>query len=174
MKRTYPIAALVLALFVAACGTDATDATADLPVNSGNNAQTCIAGDPDCQDLGPQGSDDEPLFVDGEPVDGPPVDDTQSLPNGSLTIPDVLSSNIDGGFAITGFYVDDGSGPMLCDALLESFPPQCGGDSIPVDNSAGVELDGLRTDSGVTWTDQPAVLVGEVIDGTFVVTPISG
>jgi hypothetical protein len=91
-----------------------------------------------------------------------------------MSVEDALAVSIDGGFAISGFFLDDGSGPRLCDALAESFPPQCGGASIELDNSVGVELDGLVTEGAVTWTEQPTVLVGEIVDGLFVVQSING
>lgn len=169
LSRTLPIAALAFALVAIACGGDS---EAELPLNDNNSpAAACLADDPDCQDLGGQPTD-EPLFVDDEPVDAPPTEDPGVLIGRGMAISEVLATDIDGGFAIEGFYVDDGSGPLLCEALAESFPPQCGGASIGVDNSAGVELDGLQTEGAVTWTDQPAVLIGEVVDGVFVVSPM--
>ena len=174
MKRKPLLLVLVaLAMALAACGTGGTnDSTSELPVNDGNGltAGACLAGSEDCDDLGvlPSG-DDEPLFVGDEPVTPGPGDDDGLVLGGGMSIDEALANDIDGGFAIMGFYYDDGSGPLLCDALAESFPPQCGGPSIPLDNSVGVELDGLQTEQGVSWTDQPAVLVGEIVDGVFVV-----
>ena len=174
MKTTHSLflAALVLAVVAAACG--GADEVAQEPGTGAipPAAGACLAGDPDCDDLGGQPTGDEPLFFEDEPTDGaPPSDGGQPLVGGGLTISEVLESQIDGGFAISGFFYDDGTGPLLCEALAESFPPQCGVASIPVDNSAGVELDGLVTEGDITWTDQSAVLIGEVVDGVFVVAP---
>jgi hypothetical protein len=62
-------------------------------------------------------------------------------------------------------YADDR--PMqLCDALAESYPPQCG-HGIPL---AGIEWEALpavRRASGVTWTDTGVVLSGEMRGGTL-------
>ena len=170
--RSLFLVALALALFAAACGGSEEQieepSNGDTPVAAG----ACLVGDPNCDDMGVQPTGDEPLFTDGEPTDGaPPADDGQPLVGGGLTVSEVLETQIEGGFAITGFYFDDGSGPLLCEALAESFPPQCGVASIPIDNSAGIELDGLVTEGDVTWTDQSAVLIGEVVDGVFVVAP---
>ena len=173
LTRTFYLAVAITALFAVACGGG--EDSAELPTADDLGAATCLADDPDCQDLGPLPTDDEPLFTDGEPTDGEDGDAiVQPLVGGGVEISEALTSDIDGGFAIVGFYLDDGSGARLCEALAESFPPQCGGVSIPVDNSAGVELDELQTEGSVTWTNQPAVLVGEIVDGVFVVTPISG
>ena len=171
--RSLFLVALALALFAAACGGSEEQLEEPSAGDTPPAAGACLAGDPNCDDLGPLPTGDEPLFTGGEPTDGaPPADAGQPLVGGGLSVSEVLETQIDGGFAIAGFYFDDGSGPLLCEALAESFPPQCGGASIPIDNSSGIELDGLVTESAVTWTDQAAVLVGEVVDGVFVVTPI--
>ena len=89
--------------------------------------------------------------------------------DGGLTIADALASDATGTIAVQGFLVDNGTTARLCEALAESYPPQCGGDSIPV---AGYEemIDvPLASAQGVTWTDEYVTLFGEIIDGTFVV-----
>lgn len=170
LTRTLALVALTLALVAAACGGG--DEAAELRTNDAPGAASaCLADDPDCQDIGGQPTD-EPPFLDDEPTDGAPPADGEPLIGGGMSVAEVIGTDIDGGFAIAGFYFDDGTGPLLCDALAESFPPQCGGASIPVDNSAQVELDGLRSEGSITWTDQRAVLVGEVVDGVFVVAPL--
>lgn len=62
-------------------------------------------------------------------------------------------------------------GPVrLCSAILESYPPQCGGPSLTV---LGAELDtvpGLQTAGSVTWSEQPAELLGVVRDGVLTVS----
>jgi hypothetical protein len=156
--------ALAAVLVVTACG----DQTAD---DGGASAlppadQTCLAGSPECEDLGPA---DEPILP-GEPTDDAPGLETP--PGGGLSVADVVANDIDGGFAIQGFYVDSGDGPFLCDALLESFPPQCGGASIPFQTADGLDLD-LTTEGDVTWSADQVVVVGEVVDGVFVATPIA-
>jgi hypothetical protein len=162
-----------LIVLAAACG-DAGEVedAAELPPA----ADACLAGDPDCGDLGPLPTgDEEPPLLPGEPDDGADPGVVTPLVGGGLSVADVVGTAIDGGFAIVGFYVDDGSGPLLCDALAESFPPQCGGERIPFDDSAGVvDPDDLESSGGVTWSNLPIVVVGEVVDGTFVATPIGG
>lgn len=167
MKRLL-ILTVALAMIAAACSSDSTGDEPDpTPVNSaadgGDADGTCLAGDPDCADN--PGSGDEPIDLD---ADGAPVSAR------GLSVQEVLSTSIDGGFAIYAFYLEDAGGPRLCDVLAESFPPQCGGDSIAVDASAtdgisAIAGDGaVTTEQGVTWTDQPLSLIGEVVDGTFV------
>jgi hypothetical protein len=164
----------IIALVAVACGSDS-PAADDQQVQgldtSSPAAGACLAGDPDCQDLGPLPSGDDPLLP-GEPAGDPVGGPVTPLDGGGLSVGDVVRNDIDGGFAIQGFYFDDGRGPRLCDALAESYPPQCGGDVIPFDNTAGIDLGPLQNANGVTWSDGFVVVVGEVVDGVFVATPI--
>ncbi len=172
MKRVKILAVVgVLALVMAACGSDETTSdlpldggsggdgsgqVADLPINDGNtggdglSAGTCLPEEPKCEDT----------FVDsGEPTEPP---------SPGVPVATVANTPIDGGFAISGFYFDDGTGPRLCEALAESFPPQCGGASVAFDNTAGTDLGVLSIEQGVTWSDQPILVEGSVVDGVFV------
>jgi hypothetical protein len=146
------VAALgLLALLLAACGSAET--TSELPLDAGGGnggADACLVGEPECQDTFPDS---------GEPTGPPPP---------GLPISSVANTPIDGGFVISGFYFDDGEDPLLCEALAESYPPQCGGASIAFDNTAGAELGVLSIEQGVTWSDQPVLIEGEVVDGVFV------
>lgn len=155
MKRVRYVAVLgVLALMMAACGSD--EPTSNLPINNaaaggdGLSAATCLPEEPNCEDT----------FVDsGEPT-GPP--------SAGVQVATVVNTDIDGGFVVVGFYFADDGGVRLCEALAESFPPQCGGPSILFDNTAGVDLGVLSIEQGVTWSDQPILVEGEVVDGVFV------
>ena len=142
-------AVAVLALVVAACGSSET--TAELPGDQDPAiSSACLAGDPDCQDTFPDS---------GEPTEPPPP---------GVPVATVVGTEIDGGFEILGFYVFDGSTGRICEALAESFPPQCGRASIEVDNSAGVDLGLLMSAQGVTWSEGRILVNGSVIDGVFV------
>ncbi len=144
----------VIALVMAACGS--TDDEGALPTNdAGSNgdgvvAATCLPDEPDCEDTFPDS---------GEPTEPPPP---------GVPIATAAGTPIDGGFVITGFYVSDGNGVRLCEALAESYPPQCGGASIPFDNTAGADLGVLSVEQGVTWSEQPILVEGSVVDGVFV------
>ncbi|MDH3540361.1 MAG: hypothetical protein OEP52_10215 [Acidimicrobiia bacterium] len=154
-----------LALALASCGTDETTVEvpgdgADQPAaglaldgtggSDGGAGETCWAEEPMCEDTVPDS---------GEPPLPPPP---------GLPIANVADRPIDGGFVISGFYFDDGTGTRLCETLAESFPPQCGGASIPLDNTAGADLGTLTIEQGVTWSDQPVLVEGGVVDGMFV------
>ncbi len=166
-RRRFWVAA-AFALVLVACGGD--DDAAELPLGDApgdtpDAAGACLVGEPDCQDTLTPLPGEEPIDLDpatGEPVAG-----------GGLSVGDVLANDIDGGFAIQAFYYADDSGTYLCDALAESFPPQCGADRIPLDNAAGVDLGPLQTEQGISWSDDFVTVIGEVVDGVFVATPIS-
>lgn len=158
------------ALVLAACGGGT--AEDELPINPdpdsapGAAAGACLVGEPDCNDTGALPDDSNPLPPPSD--DGVTVTDGM-VADGGLSVSEALASDATGVIAVQGFLFDDGSGPVLCDALAESFPPQCPGDSLPVsghEEAIGVPV---VTEQGVTWTDQTVVLFGEVVDGTLVV-----
>ncbi len=158
MTRTWLVLVAALALAAAGCGTlrqgspGADGCPRDdpncVPVTAGGTG-ACLAGDPDCADF-PR-------------TTGPPATPPAS---GAVPVAEAVAAGIDGPFAISGYYVDDGSGPRLCEALAESFPPQCGAASLALD-AGGAAVEGLRTEQSVTWSDEPIALEGEIVDGVF-------
>jgi hypothetical protein len=73
--------------------------------------------------------------------------------------------------AVTGFVVMMGGEAMLCDELLESFPPQCGGARMAVEGLAAGALGSVREAEGMAWTERPVTLSGEVRNGRLAVEP---
>lgn len=167
-RRGRLAAALVAgALLLAACGDSDDDTTSDaLPPADDTTGQpatagACLEGEPDCDDVGVS-EDPQSLPDDGE---APVVD-------GALTVADVAGDgNVIGPVTVVGFLVDDGTTIRLCEALAESFPPQCGGASVPVDGYDGLGLP-LSSEGDVTWTDVSVEIAGEMIDGTLVATEV--
>ena len=101
---------------------------------------------------------------DGEDAGGAPS--TSSSPSGRdvLTVGEALGSS--GRVTVRGtLFVSDADGIRLCDAILESFPPQCGQPSIQVD---GLDLSTVALqssdDGAVSWAEQ-IELEGRVEDG---------
>jgi hypothetical protein len=143
----------------------------ELPINSDPDsappaAGACVVDEPECNDTGVLPDDANPL--------PPPSDATMSggmVANGGLTVSEALVSDVGGVIAVQGFLFDDGSGPRLCETLAESFPPQCGGASLPVSGHEEAVNIPMLEEQGVTWTDQTLVLFGEVVGGTLVVDP---
>jgi hypothetical protein len=57
--------------------------------------------------------------------------------------------------------------------LAESFPPQCGGASIPLADTSAIDPDSINTNQGISWTDDEVFILGEIVDGVFVPTAMS-
>lgn len=71
---------------------------------------------------------------------------------------------------VNGFIVATQDQVRFCSALFESYPPQCGGDSLRVEGLDLATIEGLTTAEGVTWSDQPIQLLGSVQDGVITVS----
>ena len=167
----------VLMLLLAACGGGATtDEPGALPPNDnpGNTpavSGTCLEGEPDCNDTPGEGGE-VPLPTDDEPSDSVTGG---MLVDGGLTVSDALESDATGIIAVLGFLVADETGARLCEVLAESYPPQCGGAGLPVSGYQEVLDVPINTAQGVTWTDQPISLLGEIVDGILLVdTTVTG
>lgn len=132
-------------LLLTACGAD------DGATTTGDAAGACLEGAADCADV-PTGTG------------GP-----QSGPDGSLPVADALAAGVDGPFLMSGYYLVDGTGARLCEALAESFPPQCGGASIALDETGTAVEASTTTEGDVTWSDAPVPVEGEIVDDVFVV-----
>ena len=61
--------------------------------------------------------------------------------------------------AVTGaLFAGPGGTVMLCDAIAESFPPQCGGERIRVDGIDLASVPGLQTEGEVSWAEGVTLL----------------
>ncbi len=173
MNKTLRTAALttLLALVASACAvaSESRDLDAGLPQVSA----ICAEEVPDCDDtvaIDPNaGPEEEP----GDPGPPPPGASSGMLAGGGLTIAQALATDATGILAVQGFYLDDGTGPRLCETLAESFPPQCGGASLLLGDLTGIELGLLQSSGSTTWSDQPVVILGELDHGTLNPTPTS-
>jgi hypothetical protein len=125
--RTF-LALAVILVVTAGCGTDDGDPSPSTDPPSGGS-----------------GAIGEPVLVivDGEPT-GPGMSVTDALDHRAtddlVTVSGALFANADGTV-------------VLCSAIAESFPPQCGGDRIRVD---GLDLDdvpGLQVEGDVAWAE---------------------
>lgn len=97
-------------------------------------------GDPPVLVVGDGGAN-EPGMTVGEALDHEATDDLVSV-TGAL------------------FIGADGS-VLLCEAIAESFPPQCGGERIPVEGLDPAAVAGLQTEGEVSWSDS-VTLFGSV------------
>jgi hypothetical protein len=170
-----------MALVCSACGSSDDDVTTTDPGGDGPAAAgLCVEGVVDCDDTGvidgSSGSERPGVGTGGGAV----ISGAASLESG-LTIEEALVSDVGEILAVRGNLFDDGSGLRLCSALAESFPPQCGGASMPVEGFGFDRISGLSDDElvrveqsgGVSWTDGPVTLFGEVVDGTLVVDELA-
>ena len=118
---------LVLALILVACSTADGDASSSADPSSGG------------------GGAGEPVLVvaDGEPTE-PGISVADAL--GHQATDDLVT--------VSGALFASADGTVyLCDAIAESFPPQCGGDRILVE---GLDLDaveGLQREGDVAWAE---------------------
>ena len=78
---------------------------------------------------------------------------------------ETAAGTIDGPFVVSGYLFVDAEGEaVLCEAIAESYPPQCGGGSVHVEGDIPM-WDDLTADQGVRWSDDPVALEG-TFDGT--------
>jgi hypothetical protein len=63
--------------------------------------------------------------------------------------------------SVIGFVVIDDGGARLCEALAESFPPQCGGSAVVIANPDVLTV-ALEQEQSVRWTNERVRL-----DGTY-------
>jgi hypothetical protein len=145
------VPALLLLPLLTACGADSPDDSATDAAAGGGAASACLEGAEDCDDI-PTGTG------------GP-----QSGADGSVPVGEAVAAGIQGPFLMSGYYVADADGAQLCEALAESFPPQCGGTSIrldPADAPAGATT---TSEGEVTWSEEPISVEGQIDGDVFVV-----
>lgn len=71
---------------------------------------------------------------------------------------------------VSGFVLSDGASVRLCEVLMESFPPQCGGLWIVIANPEGVDVELQQEAEGVRWTDNAVAVEGRFDGQRFVLT----
>jgi hypothetical protein len=141
-RRRSRLAALgcSLVLLAAACGTDATEPASP-------------AGDDASED---------------DTVEDDAGDDASGTTMRVYTVSEAIALEGEGSVHVTGLLIDDGSGWRLCDMVLESYPPQCGGEFLTLE---GFDPTGLPLEESgeVRWQTEGTV-VGEIDGDTLVVT----
>lgn len=153
------VLALVLALMAAACS-DSDDATDGEPLTSAQ----CAEGEADCDDTIEPG--DASLPTNPDASDDAPIE-------GVIGLGEALAFMGDDPIAVEGFVVIDAEGPRLCETLLESFPPQCGGAHLDIVNPDILTELPLVEEGDTQWTETYVTLVGDVNENEFTVTDVS-
>ena len=105
------------------------------------------------------GSDDE-----AEPATQPsPGTGTAAGPG--ISIDEAITLGSDEPVLVNGSVWADGDEIFFCDAVLESYPPQCApATRLEVVGLELAEVDGLHRAGGIAWTDHTQLL-GVVMDG---------
>ena len=148
-RLAVPLAAAALVLSVAACG-------------GGGNEDGVPAPQPPTAPA-----------PDSPPSSGAPI------PGGGLSIDEALASTLTGPLMVKGYIVAPAGEPVrFCSALLESYPPQCGGPSLVVEGIDLSTVEGLTETSDpslaqVQWSDAEVSLLGAVEDGTLTLSTTS-
>jgi hypothetical protein len=90
-----------------------------------------------------------------------------------ISIEKAIASDLEGPLLVNGNLLAEGGEIRFCDALAESFPPQCAGPRLRVEGLKLEEVDGLVSEGEVAWTDRPIQLLGDVEGDTLVVSTTS-
>ena len=114
------------------------------------------------------GSDEAPAPA----RDNPPAAATPA-PGGGLSIEEAVELDSNEPVMVHGYLVARGDVVELCSALAESFPPSCGGPSLRVDRVELAQVDGLKRDGDVAWTERDVSFLGTVRDGVLTVSKTS-
>jgi len=138
------------------------------------------ASTPVTEDLLPLAPDTDvtPGAVQLEPGDTPPPLDLEPTALGGpaaisavgpgISVGEALASTLDEPLLVNGnIFIADNT-THLCSALAESFPPQCGGESIQVTGLDTTILD-LERQGNVAWTNAYVQVLGRVVDGVLVI-----
>lgn len=125
------------------------------------------------------GSDDDSgATTTGAPATDAPTTTTTGVPSDEqVSIDEALAAPDGTQLQVAGPLIAAGDDVRLCGAIMESYPPQCGEPSLPLE---GLDLDAVvglsRPDpefAGVVWTDFPLVVFGTMQGGTLTAaTPI--
>ena len=115
-----------------------------------------------------QGDPDDPTDNDGTPPSSLPSGEAPVLviaggapgDGPGLTVAEALTHGpTDDLVTVTGALFIDADGTVrLCDAIAESFPPQCGGDRIVVEGLDLDDIDDIQEENGVRWSESITLL----------------
>jgi hypothetical protein len=89
------------------------------------------------------------VVTDGDPGDRPGISVADAFTHGPTD--DIV--------LVTGaLFVNADGSVLLCDAIAESFPPQCGGDRIAVEGLDLATVADLQEEDGVRWAESVTLL----------------
>jgi hypothetical protein len=97
----------------------------------------------------------------------PPASAGAPIPSGGLSVGEAIASDLDGPLMVRGYVIARGGEFRLCEAILESFPPQCGEPSLRIEGPPRNELQRLMD------AERQVSLLGDVADGEIRVSETS-
>jgi hypothetical protein len=102
-----------------------------------------------------------------QPEPQPPIAGLGAGPG--ISIDEAIAMNSDEPLLVNGNVWADGDKIYFCDAVLESYPPQCPASRLEVVGLKLAEVDGLQRASGIAWSERTQLL-GVVADGKITVS----
>ncbi len=95
--------------------------------------------------------------------------------DGGLTIPEAIAYEGNEIIAVQGFVFRSGETNALCELLAESYPPQCGGQSLVIANPEATDDMVLTEAEGVQWSEDYVTVFGRLADGVLTIeTTVKG
>jgi hypothetical protein len=124
----------------------------------------CAEDQPDCEDnltTGhlPTGGND-PIAPSTEPDSGSAADGM--VADNGLSVAEAIAYRGAEPVAVHGYVVRTSETAQLCEALAESFPPQCGGPSLALVNADAADDLPLLEEGDVQWSSNSVILIGTV------------
>jgi len=114
------------------------------------------------------GSDPETPQEGGTSLGGFVVD-------GGLTIPEAIAYKGNEIIAVQGFVYRSGETNALCELLAESYPPQCGGESLVIANPEATDDIVLTEAEDVQWSEDYVPVFGRLAEGVLTIeTTVKG
>lgn len=93
----------------------------------------------------------------------------QPAPTGTIAVAEAVGADYSGETTVAGLLLlSEGDSAVLCDHPLDSRPPECGDEGLPVVGVDVSAMEGAATVRGVSWVDR-VTLTGRLENGTFVV-----
>jgi len=92
--------------------------------------------------------------------------------DGGATIPEAIAYQGEEVIAVKGYVVRDGETDKLCEVLAESYPPQCGGASLTIENPETLDNQVLIEAEGVQWSEDYVTVFGHISDGVLTIDPM--
>jgi hypothetical protein len=104
-----------------------------------------------------------------EPATQPPPASAGIAAGPGISIDEAIAFGSAEPVLVNGWIRSEGGEIRFCDAMAESYPPQCVGTSLVVEGVKLEEVDGLSRVGDVAWTEQTQLL-GVVADGKITVS----